>query len=136
MKPATALRLVGQYARLTREIKLCGKQIGSALDKCRGLKGWRLETETNPGWPATEDFGGSPPFETPTDRSQTDQDTHLKEWYSMVDCGDDDRCWQSITPKHEAECPACYAAHLVIQRRKELRKSLAAVKGAMTRLGA
>lgn len=136
MRPETALHLVGQYARLTREIKLCKKQIGEALDKCRGLKGWRLETETNPGWPANEVFEGSPPFEEPTDRSQTDQDTHLKGWYTPETGDEDGPQWLPIGPDEQAECPACYAAHLLIQRRKELRKSLAAVKGAMTRLGA
>ena len=37
---------------------------------------------------------------------------------------------------HGMECQHCYAAHLAIQERKAMRKSLGAVKAAMTKGGA
>lgn len=136
IKPETAVDLVGKYARLTLAIKGCKARIGAELDKCPGLKGKRLEV-------ATErcDWLHIIPGD-PTKEAQDDQDTHLKLWYSK-DYGE----WEDHGYPHfrrftigdgdEAEeCPACYAAHQIVQERKVLRGQLGHVKAAMTRLGA
>ncbi|HEU6454003.1 MAG TPA: hypothetical protein VN201_00910 [Roseateles sp.] len=136
IKPETAVDLVGKYARLTHAIKACKGRIGVELDKCPGLKGKRLER-------ATEycDWLCVMPGD-PTKAAQDDQDTHLKVWYSK-DYGE----WEDHGYPHfrrftigegdePEECPACYAAHLIVQERKALRSQLAHVKAAMTRLGA
>lgn len=136
MKPETAVSLVGRYARLTLAIKGCKARIGAELDKCRGLKGFRLDVETEAcGWMHVA--AGDP-----TKAAQEDQETHLKTWYAK-DYGD----WEDHgvptfvrfrigSGDEPDECPACYAAHLIVQERKGLRRQLAYVKGAMTRLGA
>lgn len=126
MAPEKALELVGRYARLTHSINDCKKRIGAELDKCKGLKGHRLEVETEAcGWMHLA-------VGYPTKAAQDDQDTHLSIWYA----GDVDdfgrRSWQDPRD-YDDDCPACYAAHLIVQERKALRKQLASVKGAMTR---
>jgi hypothetical protein len=136
IKPATAVDLVGRYARLTHAIRACKGRIGAELDKCHGLKGKRLEV-------ATErcDWLHIIPGE-PTKEAQDDQETHLSVWYSK-DYGE----WEDHGVPHfvrfhvgsgdePEECPACYAAHLIVQERKALRRQLGSVKAAMTRLGA
>lgn len=137
MKPETALELVGRYARLTREIKACAARIGAELDKCEGLRGFRLETEHHPEQDAGPLLGVLAAYDEPTERASKDQDTHLKTWYEHegYPVGYDD--WQRFTvgEDEEQECPHCYAAHLIVQERKELRRKLAGVKAAMTRHG-
>ena len=135
MSPDQALELVGRYARLTHSIKACKKRIAAELDKCPGLKGKRLGVATErcdwmhiiPGFLTKE--------------AQDDQNTHLSVWYGKEYGELIDRNWYdpifmryAIEAHDEgAECPACYAAHLIVQERKELRRQLAHVKGAMTR---
>lgn len=123
MKPETALKLVSDYSALTRAIRDCKKQIGEHLNKCPGLNGYRLEHET---------VGD---LRVPSARSQNDQDTHLKSFYTPERDDHGYLEWADIEDM-ETECSHCYAAHLVIQKRKALRRSLGAVKSAMTRLGA
>ena len=121
MKPQTAVRLVGEYARLTCAIKTCKREIGARLTKCNGLNGWRNELEPNGIFAS--------------DRSRSDQDTHLKGWYRPIDLVDD-VVYLDIDQDQRDECEHCFAAHLLIQERKALRRQLASVKAAMTRHGA
>lgn len=139
MKPEKALELVGRYARLAKAIRNCKKRISEHLDKCHGLNGKRLEFFSQPGFDGGPLVGFVEAYEEPTDAAMRDQDTHLKVWYGK-DYGDteDHGCPVFVhftvgEGDEEEECRHCYAAHLVVQERKQLRKQLAAVKGAMTR---
>lgn len=128
MNAEKALELVGRYARLTHAIRECKKRIGAELDKCQGLKGHRLEVETVAcSWMHVA-------VGDPTKAAQDDQDTHLSLWYAG-DIDDDGRRVWPDPRDFDDECPACYAAHLIVQERKGLRRQLGAVKAAMTRLG-
>lgn len=129
MTPEKALELVGRYARLTREIKLATNAIGYSLEACRGFSGERgsliaLHREQK------------------LDSKGRDLDCHLVVWYTPEVTGDgyysEGRLsWESIeVDEHGVECPACYAAHLAIQNRKDLRKQLAIVKRSMSRSAA
>lgn len=120
MTPDKALELVGRYARLTKQIRASKSRIGDNLELCNGLLGFRHEI-------------GEDGF--PTQRSADDQDTHLKDWYA-ADMSDDGPLWRGIGEEERAECPHCYAAHVVIRERKALRHQLAGVKAAITRGGA
>ena len=134
MSPAKALELVERYSRLHLAIKACKQRIGEQLEKCQGQNGWRKETETyrfeDADWTA------------PTERATTDE-THLPLWYrpevveydhgSPYEPPEVRNVYREIGAKEQAECPHCYAAHLVIQERKAMRRQLSAVKGAMTR---
>lgn len=140
IKPETAVDLVGRYARLTHAIKACKGRIGAELDKCQGLKGNRLERVAGGGGDVDDLL-----FEGCLTRAaQDDQDTHLSVWYGKEYGELIDRSWYDPVFKryaieaHDegAECPACYAAHLIVQERKAMRRQLASVKAAMTRLGA
>lgn len=134
MDPGKALELVGRYSRLTLAIKACKPRIGACLDKCPGLKGFRLEVEQVP---ATIGFDGDviDACEVPTERACAEQDTHLKDWYENPGEPEWDGAYRRFVVGEEqrAECEHCYAAHLIVRERRELRKQLAAVKGAMTR---
>jgi len=130
MTPDKALELVGKYSRLTRAITLCKSRIGENLDKCPGLRGKRLELFKVGAFDAGEAIGFIEAYEMPTDAAMEDQETHLKFWYER-DMGDDGR--YSYGEPDADECQHCYAAHLVVQERKQLRRKLAAVKGSMTR---
>lgn len=128
MSPESALKLVQSYSTLTRAIKACKKEIGAHLDKCNGLKGFRREEElVRPGHLYT----------MPTDRAQADQETHLKGWYTPErgEYAYSGYEYLDIGLEEEEECPHCYAAHQIIQRRKVLRRQLAGVKAAMTKGG-
>jgi hypothetical protein len=124
MSPDKALELVGRYARLTHFIKDCKKRIAAELDKCPGQAGRRLGTYKDLS--DTDVFGV-------VDMSD---ETHLAAWYSK-DYGENGEFGFERFTVGEGdepdECPACYAAHLIVQERKELRRQLAHVKGAMTR---
>lgn len=138
MSPQTAVDLVGRYSRLTLAIRGCGPRIAAELDKCKGLKGFRLETEHVPEFDGGPWVGRIEAHDRLTDRAEKDQQTHLSVWYSE-DYGEPGE-WgferYSVGEGDEAEdCPACYAAHLIVQERKGLRRQLGYVKGAMTRLG-
>lgn len=132
MTPSTALKLVGSYSRLTREIKALSQQIGEHLDRCPGLDGKRLEMDE---W-------GTFANQRDTDSKNRDKSTHLWGWYQPETSEGDGYnfephlVWEHVTAEiHGAECPHCYAAHQAIQRRKAARRQLAAVKAAMTRGG-
>lgn len=121
MKQEKALELVERYARLTRGIVDCKRRIGESLASCGGISGKRQD-----------------PFsEYRSDERGRDLDLHLTEWYSPDEGGDEwtgpIRIYMNITEKQKAECPHCYAAHVAIQERKQLRKQLGSVKGAMTK---
>lgn len=121
MKADKALELVGKYARLTRAISACKPRIGACLDKCAGATGKRL---------LLDEYGCN---QYPNDE---DQETHLKGWYSDYTYDyQDDPHWVGIGADQLAECEHCWAAHQVIKERRELRRQLAGVKGAMTRSG-
>ncbi|OZI59915.1 hypothetical protein [Bordetella genomosp. 11] len=129
MTPESAIKLVQSYSALTRAIKACKKEIGRHLDLCAGLKGFRHEEE--PVSPGSS-------FTVPTERAEADQDTHLKGWYT-AEPGDYEYSgmqYLKIGQDEAEECPHCYAAHQVIQRRKTLRRQLAGIKAAMTKGGA
>lgn len=115
-----AIELVSRYAELTQSIADCKPKIADALERCPGFNGHRLEV------------GG--PFKMPTDRSRNDV-THLSEWYA-ADRDDEGRLeFMEVTDVEAETCPHCYAAHLVIQERKGLRRQLGTVKGQMTKFG-
>lgn len=137
MNPSTAVDLVNRYSRLTKAIAACRKRIGEHLDLCNGLQGFRRETERSPGFDGGPDVGWiDDSSEIPTPRSQNDQDTHLKGWYdgSGRETNYDGDGYLPIESQKD-ECPHCWAAHLVVEERKVLRRQLGAVKGAMTRIG-
>lgn len=121
MQKEKALELVERYSRLTRAIADCGRRIGESLERCRGISGKR----------------GGPFAEHRADARGRNLDLHLTDWYTP-DVGGNEwsgpiNVYMEITEEQEAECPHCYAAHLAIRERKELRKKLGAVKGAMTK---
>lgn len=130
MKPEKALELVRRYSRLTRSIKTLDRRIGDAIELCHGISGKRQEIDR---W-------GFPLHERELDTKNREIDVHLYSWYKpyTADSGAmyPSLAWHQINEaKHKKECPHCYAAHLAIQERKAARKSLASVKGAMTRHG-
>lgn len=129
MKAETALNLVMRFSALTQAIKAMPNRIGAELEKCQGLKGFRHETEPH-------EFGGET-IQLPTARSNDDEETHLKGWYTPDTSygydGEGELVYTEVGEDERAECPHCYAAHLVIQERKTLRLQLGAVKAAMTR---
>ena len=137
MSPETALDLVGRYARLTLAIKDCKRRIGAELDKCKGLKGFRLEAVVHPGFDGGPEVGFISDYREMTQRASNDQDTHLKYWYEKPGAEDD---WGEyrryvISDEEADECAHCFAAHLIVRERRALRLQLGHVKGAMTRLG-
>lgn len=127
MSPDKALELVGRYARLTKLIKVKKAEIGEHLEKCKGIKGDRLNVDEH-GWPT---------YQPEMDVKNRDKGLHLWSWYQpeVVDDGymSQGLEWLQIGVLEAEECPHCYAAHLAIQERKQTRKELAAVKGAMSR---
>lgn len=106
MTPDKALSLVIRYAELNRLIKNDKVRFSDQLDLCQ-----------------------SP-------------DKHVFDWWKLVEdeeatqYNEGESHYQKITAEeHGAECPHCYAAHLVIQERKAHRRQFAAVKGQMSRAG-
>ena len=130
MTPAKALELVERYSRLHAAIRGCAPRIGEHLELCHGQKGFRKEE-----WSVSI---GANYVALPTERASQDQETHLPLWYSPevveeTQYTEGGLRYRDIGPKEHVECPHCYAAHLVIQERKALKRQFAAVKGAMTR---
>lgn len=127
MKPEKALELVTRYATLTKQIKALKASIGRSMDSCKGFSGKRgvLDESFCCVQPRDEDHKGR------------EKDMHLWTWYRPEYDDYENAFYEEITAaKHGTECPHCYAAHLAIQERKTARKSLAAVKAAMTRSAA
>lgn len=126
MTPDKALELVGKYARLTKQIKSLTLEIGTSLDRCKGIDGKRLEMDQ---W-------GCHIHQRDTDNKNRDKSTHLWGWYQPEQNPDTDYGleWHDVTlGDHGAECCHCYTAHLAIQLRKQARKDLGIVKGTMSR---
>lgn len=131
MRPSTAIDLVNRFATVTRRITAIKGEIGEALEQCKGLAGFRRETE----------YVAELDAHLPTERADADQDTHLKKWLTMVETmgsqPDDVRLVPyPVGEAERATCPHCYRAIQLIRERKELRRQLGAVKAAMTRHGA
>lgn len=127
MRPSKALELVERYARLTKQIKAKTAEIGKHLEKCKGVKGDRLNVDEH-GWQT---------YQPEMDDKNRDKGLHLWNWYQPYtdyDSGYPHRAFEEINDvEHGEQCPHCYAAHLAIQERKQARKELGAVKGAMSR---
>lgn len=122
-----ALKACADYARLSAEIKRLTKAIGDALDGCPGENGKRHATELEDGQII---FGGD------------NDETHLKAAYTPETVGDyytgpelKYLSEQAVRGHLAGVCPACLAAHEAIQARKAARKSLGAVKRAITLIG-
>lgn len=132
MNEAKALDLVKRYSCHAKSIKELGKKIWENLDQCQGVDGKRLECDSY----------GCLVNHPKIDSKNRDKSTHLWNWYQPKEIEatqytDGGLVYQKITAeKHGKECHYCYAAHVAIQERKEHRKKLGAVKGAMTRRGA
>lgn len=125
MTPEKALDLVGKYSRLTHSIAACKKRIAVELDKCPGQAGRRL------GW-------ADPMDPDAILQCDTNDETHLAAWYAKDYGEPGEYGFERFTVgegDEPDECPACYAAHLIVQERKDLRRQLSYVKGAMTRFG-
>jgi hypothetical protein len=122
MSPDKALELVQRYARLNRDLKDTGRNIGDRLLQCKGISGKRQDN--------LEQI-----FEL--DHKGRELDVHLTHWYKP-EVGEYGRVtFHDIdAEEHGAECCHCYEAHLLIQQRKALRKEFGQVKGAMSRSAA
>lgn len=127
MKPETAIKLITSYSNLTRGIADAKKRIGVHMDLCKGYSGKRGDVDAQ-GWPV------APRGEE--DQKGREKDMHLWTWYQPEWDDYENPSYEKITQEiHGQQCPHCYAAHLAIQERKAMRKSLGSVKAAMTRLG-
>ncbi len=122
MTPDKALALVQRYSELHWSIQAARARIARHLDACPGIKGKRQEKD--PEW------GGM-------SHDAMADEIHLKEWYrpGLRDdgCGGAEEHWPTPGEEQRAECPHCFAAHLVVKERKAARRQLGAVKAAMTR---
>lgn len=131
MNPGKALELVNRYARLTKGIKDCTKHIGDHLSKCCGIEGNRLAVDEH-GWPT---------YQPELDEKNRDKGLHIWSWYQPEYTegnyySEPRPIYEAITAEeHGVQCQHCYSAHLSIQARKEMRKSLGVVKAAITRWG-
>ncbi|PPA72832.1 hypothetical protein C4E15_28115 [Achromobacter spanius] len=118
MKPETALKLVSDYSALTRAIRDCKKELAETLGRCSGPNPPRMKSQ-GVNDPATN---------------------HLDGWYTpetIVDHWGEERLdYLDIGVEQFEECRHCYGAHIIIQKRKALRRRLGSVKAAMTKLGA
>lgn len=125
MTPERAKELIQEYADVNRKIKDTKSQIGSVLDKCQGVNGKRNGL-------INIDFEDSVPTH---DSKGRELNLHLTQWYTPRHTPDwDDEVYLKITAKeHGVQCPHCYAAHLLIQDRKKLRRRFGAIKGTMSR---
>lgn len=129
MTPSKALELVTSYAALTRSIKECAPEIGAHLDQCSGISGMRGKLQED---------GYSYVKEPELDEKNRDLDLHLTQWYTPYEGGNEWSgpylIWDAVGEDHGKECSHCYAAHLAIQKRKELKKQLSIVKRSMSRI--
>lgn len=126
MKPDKALNLVLRYSFHVNSIKSLTAAIGNNLDACKGINGNRQ----------LKDEYGCLVYLPDTDSKGRDKGTHLWNWYQQTwyNLEYDKLDYEVITEDtHKNACPHCYAAHIAIQERKEHRKKLGYVKGAMTK---
>lgn len=115
MTPEKALQLVRNYAETQRHIHDCKKRIGKALNKCSGISG-----ERGKHWLV----GGREPQ---YDDKNRDLDLHITHWYWPYKV-------ENVREEvHKPQCEHCYEAHLAIEERKKAKRSLGAIKAAMTR---
>ena len=125
MSPEKALELVTNYGKLTHGIKAATRAIGGSLNLCRGISGERNVID---------------PFVPPNtggiDSKGRELDLHLVQWYtpSRGEYGVTE--WDEVSIYSAEECPHCYAAHIAIQHRKELKKQLGIVRRSMSRAAA
>lgn len=119
MTPEKALELVLRYAVLNSLIKDSTRNIGNRLLQCRGFSGKRQDN--------LEQYAER-------DSKNRELDVHLTHWYTPERGEYGSVTWHDINiDDHGAECCHCYSAHLLIQRRKELRQELGQVKRVMSR---
>ena len=123
MTPDKAKELIQEYADVNRKIKDTKSQIGSALDKCQGISGKRKNG-------ISLDFEDSEPTH---DSKGRELNLHLTQWYTPYVDDYNELEYNEITEEHGVQCPHCYAAHLLIQDRKKLRKRFGTIKGMMSR---
>jgi hypothetical protein len=123
-----ALKAVRDYARLTGEIRRLKNVIGESLSKCNGVNGYLQP----------------PPFDAILDdatwRKHNQDTTHLKAAYTPEPACDTYEQYLEYMAEEDlreflSECPHCMAAHEAIQARKAARRSLAATKRFIGRLG-
>lgn len=104
--------------------------MGDHIEACKGFSGVRGELKDGSFW----ELKHQPEY----DSKSRDMDVHLYSWYKPeigdVD-GEPGYIYQKIDDSYADKCPHCYAAHLLIQRRKAAKRELATCKGAMTRFG-
>lgn len=122
-----ALHLVQEYKRLTHAIRALTPLIGSHLEQCNGLDGFRKETVHHEGMDAGDVLGWIEPYDEPSERALKDQRTHLDEWFQ----GEISAQWAASAE----ECAHCFAAYQIVQKRLLMRRQLGGVKGAMTKFG-
>lgn len=134
MKPDRALELVLRYSQIKRAIAACGPRICAEVEKCHGQNGYRHEVVHHPAVDHGV-FGFIDAHDEPTERAMKEE-THLAMWYSK-DYGEwegyDYRRFTVGDDGEDEQCPHCFAAHLIVQERKELRRQLGRVTSAMTR---
>ena len=119
MSPDKALELVQRYAVLNHLIKDSTRNIGNRLLQCKGISGKRQDN--------LEQF-------VEHDSKNRELDVHLTNWYTPEIGEYGSVSWEGISlEEHGAECCHCYSAHLLIQRRKELRQEFGQVKRVMSR---
>jgi hypothetical protein len=119
MTPEKALELVLRYAVLNHLIKDSTRNIGNRLLQCKGISGKRQDN--------LEQF-------VEHDSKNRELDVHLTNWYTPERSEYGSVSWDDISLEdHGSECCHCYSAHLLIQRRKELRQELGQVKRVMSR---
>lgn len=126
MKPDKALELVLKYGRLTRLIKHLGTQIGEGIEACDGVKGGRQARINEDVFLPSNDW---------LDDKGRDKTTHLWRWLNepVGYHSDGEPIYEGIDDAHKAICPHCHAAWHAVQERRQARKDLGYVKGAMTR---
>lgn len=126
MKPEKALDLVLRYSLHGKAIKTLTTAISDNLALCNGINSDRQ----------LKDSYGCFIYLPDTDSNGRDKGTHLWNWYQPTWYNPDYDAvqYEEITEDiHQKICPHCYAAHIAIQERKEHRKKLGHVKGAMTK---
>ena len=120
MTPERAKELIQEYSWVNRALKHTKASIGIALSNCKGISGKRKEDP-------------SLSFET-HDSKGRELDLHLTQWYTPYVDYYNELEYNEITPEeHGVECKHCYAAHMLIQDRKKLKKRFGTIKGTMSR---
>jgi len=130
MKEKQALELVKLYALTNKAIKGTTNEIAQSLDNCQGISGKRKSNES-----AYFEFEST---ESRFDSKGRDTDLHLTKWYTPEMGGDSYgpvAVYEYITDyDHGVQCKYCYEAHLLIQKRKELKKKFGIIKRTMSRV--